>query len=197
MKTRNTLITLVTLLLATQALAFAQTPKIAPPPGTSPNTTTSANTPAAAPGTAPPQEAASGTVIKNIYCPPIKKLMKKNMYWGAPGGWKSYSQSFVNEIDNFAGAQWVGINLGKMICVYKGKQTFEFPVVLQNDTLTPTPDGEKWSKQNGGYINCLSGDILDCPFRFEEEKADKDVYKELDFFKGKKDYLENDPSKPN
>lgn len=207
MKTRHALMAFMVLAIATQSLAFAQAPSAPTPPGAATATTTPpmapAATPAAAPPTAPtaPQDATAAASSleqanvlnsKKMYCPPITKLMKKEMFWGAPGGWRSYSQSFVNSIDSFAGAQWVGINVGKMLCVYKGKQTFEFPVVLQNDTLSPTPEGGKWVAKAGGYNNCLSGDTLDCPFKFQETPTGKDASKELDFFKGKEDYLNSD-----
>jgi hypothetical protein len=183
----------------------ANTPPSTPaqPTNAAPQTTTTPNpeaatgaTPQTTPSTASTDQAGA-TVTKNIYCPDVKKLKKINMFWGAPGGWRSYSESFVNVIDGFTGAQWIGVNVGKMLCIYRSKSTFEFPVVIQNDTLTPAPAGDKWIKQPGGYYNCISGDLLECPFRFEEEKSSEtNVYKELDFFKGKKDYLENNSTKP-
>lgn len=186
---------------ATQPAAPAAAPvaTATPPavPAAAPATTSPA-APTAGQATTPAASSAVASSVvttKKLYCPPISKLMKKDMFWGAPGGWRSYSQSFVSTIDSFAGAQWVGINLGKMLCVYKGKQTFEFPVVLQNDALTPTPEGGKWVVKAGGYNNCLSGDTLDCPFKFEETTTSKDAVNELDFFKGKEDYLKSDPSK--
>lgn len=200
MMTRGALLALVILAFTATAHAFAQTPSAAPapPPAANPSTTPAGSTNTAATGpTAAAETSATTTTTKKLYCPEISKLKKIDMFWGAPGGWRSYSQSFVNTIASFSGAQWVGINVGKMLCVYKGKETFEFPVVLQNDTLTPVPDGEKWIKQPGGYINCLSGEIQDCAFKFQEATTDiKNVYKELDFFKGKTDYLKDDPAKP-
>jgi hypothetical protein len=222
MRTQHILMALFTVTLAAQAQAFAQTPPATPPAAAAPAApqtvapaasaaptapsvaSAPATTPAAAPAaTEANTGTASTTSVKKLYCPEISKLIKKEMFWGAPGGWRSYSESFVNTIASFGGAQWIGINLGKMVCVYKGKETFEFPVVLQNDTLTPTPEGDKWVKptpkpgESSGYMNCLSGDILDCPFKFQEEKTDmKDVYKDLDFFKGKGDYLKNDGTTP-
>lgn len=218
MRIRHALMAFLALAIATQSFAFAQapsTPKPGTPAAAAPSPAVTA-APPAAPAAAPvatatppaaptagqattpaASSAVASSVVttKKLYCPPISKLMKKDMFWGAPGGWRSYSQSFVSTIDSFAGAQWVGINVGKMLCVYKGKQTFEFPVVLQNDALTPTPEGGKWVVKAGGYNNCLSGDTLDCPFKFEETTTSKDAINELDFFKGKEDYLKSDPSK--
>lgn len=196
MKTYTPWTLLLTLAFTASAQAFAQTPK---PPETPPAPAAAANAPAPDPNTPviTQETAATTKTTKNLYCPAIDKLMRKEMFWGAPGGWKSYSQSFIEVIDSFSGAQWVGVNVGKMLCVYKGKGSFEFPVVLQNDTLTPVPEGGKWVKQQSGHINCLSADVLDCPFRFEETTTDiKNVYKDLDFFKGKADYLKDDPNRP-
>lgn len=196
---------LLILAFTASAQAFAQTPKapqtlpppaVADAPAGNNNSAASAKAAASNVPVVSQETAATTRTTKNLYCPEVGKLMKKEMFWGAPGGWKSYSQSFVDVIDSFSGAQWVGVNVGKMLCVYKGKGSFEFPVVLQNDTLTPVPEGPKWVKQSGGYINCLSGDVLDCPFKFEETTTDiKNVYKELDFFKGKADYLKDDSSR--
>ena len=192
---------------STQACGQSSNPSETPPaPGTAasapsaaaPAPTTGA-APVATPSPAPViNDNGTTTVTKKLYCPDVSKLKKINMFWGAPGGWRSYSESFVNVVDSFTGAQWVGINVGKMLCTYKSKSTFEFPVVLQNDTLTPEPEGDKWVKQKeGGYSNCISGDLLECPFKFEQEQAnDKNIYKELDFFKGKKDYLQDGSVKP-
>ncbi len=184
-----------------QSSDSGQTPPPPPAPtalqqGTAPSPAPGAPADAAAPTN--PSDQGGTTTTKKLYCPDVSKLKKINMFWGAPGGWRSYSESFVNVIDSFSGAQWIGVNVGKMLCVYRSKSTFEFPVVLQNDTLTPIPEGEKWIVTKEGYRNCISGDILECPFKFEEQKTEKtDIYKELDFFKGKKDYLENGDIKPN
>lgn len=165
--------------------APSATPAAAPanvaPPAPLP-TTTAATATTPAPSATPTSVAQSGT--KTIICPPIEKLIKKELFWGAPGGWRSYSQSFVNTIESFSGAQWVGVEVGKMLCVYKGKESFDFPVVLQNDTLTPAPKGNKWISQRGGYVNCLSSIVDECPFQVKEEKQDmQEIYKGLEFKK--------------
>ena len=75
-----------------------------------------------------------------------------------------------------------------MLCVYKGKESFDFPVVLQNDTLTPAPKGDIWISQKGGYVNCLSGLIEKCPFQVEEKKKDMNqIYDDLNFKKNQPD----------
>jgi len=131
----------------------------------------------------PKQPPPTTTKVVHIYCPEHFKLEKKGLFWEGSGGWRSYAQSFVNEVDAFLGARWSGVNVGKMACVYKGKKAYTFPVVLQNDQLVPAPKGGKWSQLKDGKIECHSNEILDCPFHFKTQKTDiKRVYEELEFF---------------
>ena len=172
----------------TPVAAPVTTAPAAAPVTTAPTAVIATTGPAAAPATPTPAATPSTSTEKIIYCPPIEKLMKKELFWGAPGGWRSYSQSFVNNIETFVGAQWVGIEVGKMLCVYKGKESFDFPVVLQNDTLTPAPKGDKWISQKGGYVNCLSSQTEKCPFQVEEQKKDmSQIYEDLNFKKNQPD----------
>lgn len=208
MRTQRALMALLICVLGASTTACgqssdsSQTPAAPTAPPASPQGAAPSTAPGApattAPSATPPSDQDTTVTTKKLYCPEVSKLKKINLFWGAPGGWRSYSESFVDVIDSFSGAQWIGVNVGKMLCVYRSKSTFDFPIVLQNDTLTPIPEGEKWIVTKEGYRNCISGDILECPFKFEEEKTGKiDVKKELDFFKGKKDYLENGDTKPN
>ncbi len=66
---------------------------------------------------------------KAIYCPRASQLIRKDMWWGY-GSWRSYDQSFVRKIKAFVGAQWIGVGVGTMICVYKGEQATSFPVTV-------------------------------------------------------------------
>lgn len=127
---------------------------------------------------------ANAEVIK-VSCPDINQLkLEKDLYWVGPGDWKSYSESFVKEISYFAGAQWVGVNVGKIICLYKGKDHTMFPVAIERETLVTQPTGGKWGPDEGGYVNCRSQLIRDCVFQIETAAAPpKDLYKELESFK--------------
>ncbi len=153
------------------------------------------------------QQAADGTIsqvvnnpdgtqvtIKKYYCPQPSKLIKNGLYWGtATGGWKSYSESFDTTITSFLGAQWVGVNVGKMICIYKGNLAISFPITLQNDILSQVPSGDLWGKDQGGYRNCHSTNMTDCPFVVKTQAVNmQQIYKSLDFFKGKPDILQQD-----
>lgn len=139
-----------------------------------------------------PEKRISATeVMEKILCPEAAELSKKGLFWGAPDGWRSYSQSFVDEIVSFVEAQWHGVNVGKMMCVYVGKRKRSFPVVLQNDLLTKMPSGYSWGDYKNGIAKCKSTNINDCPFFYTKRDVDiEKAYKELDFKKGGDDSLD-------
>lgn len=176
--------------LSSFSIAFAQTTATQPgavsPPSPAPATTTNGTT------TNPPPQVinqSDGTQVslQTLYCPQPSELIKNGLYWGtATGGWKSYSESFDATISSFVGAQWVGINVGKMVCIYKGNLSMSFPVTVQNDTLSLSPTGGLWGNDLGGYKNCHSSNILDCPFVVKTQSVNmQQIYQSLDFFKGK------------
>jgi hypothetical protein len=139
-------------------------------------------------GATPPKSMGNDQeVLQTVYCPLPSQLIKNGLFWGTPtGNWKSYTESFNQQILSFVGAQWVGVNVGKMICIYKGNLSLSFPIILQNDTLAQIPQGNLWGVDIGGYRSCHSTSVLDCPFIVKTEKMNiQDVYKSLDFFKGK------------
>lgn len=106
------------------------------------------------------------------YCPAIHTLYKHKKMWRAPGGWRSHSLSFVNKIIRFMGAQWVGVQLGHVICLYQGDESFTFPIPLQYGLLLPTPKGSMWKKRPNDYLICVSSKPIDCPFpRKKKNKA--------------------------
>ena len=72
-------------------------------------------------------------------CPQLADLHYKNLRWYGPGSWKSQNQSFVRKIDVFTGAQWIGINVGQVICVYRGRTDIDFPVTLSRTYLVGVP----------------------------------------------------------
>lgn len=129
--------------------------------------------------------------LQTLHCPAPSELIKNGLYWGtATGGWKSYSESFDSSVVTFLGAQWVGINVGKMVCLYKGNLAMSFSIPLQNDTLSQTPTGGLWGNDLGGYRNCHSTNVLDCPFVVKTQSVNlQQIYQSLDFFKGKQSPL--------
>jgi hypothetical protein len=171
-------------LLPSIALAQAQQTTATTPPQQPANTHTQTAPVASERGINQPH---GQSILKIYYCPNPTELIKAGLYWGtATGDWKSYSESFDNSIVSFAGAQWIGINVGKMICIYKGNLNLSFPITIQNDVLSQAPSGGRWGKDLGGYRNCRSNNIADCPFAVKIESIDmRQIYKSLDFFKGK------------
>lgn len=131
--------------------------------------------------------------VQQVLCPKPQELVKSGLYWGTPtGGWRSYAESFDTSIVSFLGAQWVGINVGKMICIYKGNISISFPITVQNDTLTQAPSGGIWGNDLGGYRNCHSNNIADCPFTVKTQVVNmQQIYNSLDFFKGKPNPINN------
>ncbi len=129
----------------------------------------------------------SKTAPKTLYCPAIKALKKnpKTRTWSASGGWKSYDISFVQKIDAFIGVQWVGANVGQIICIYHGKVKTSFPILLVFHTLTMPPSGGKWSKDLGGYFNCISKQQSDCSFVVMQKPPKQNLTKELEEIKRK------------
>jgi hypothetical protein len=101
------------------------------------------------------------------YCPALNELTfdSTTRIWSAAGGWKSYDQSFAKEINQFLGAQWIGIQVGQIACIYAGKDQYTFPIVLVHNTLIQTPTGGAWEKNtNDGHYHCIAHQISQCPF---------------------------------
>ena len=74
-------------------------------------------------------------------CPEIATLKynNKNNQWTADVGWKSTSGSFTTNITRFLGAQWKGVQMGHLICLYQGPNVDEFPVGLQKNIIVQNP----------------------------------------------------------
>jgi hypothetical protein len=118
------------------------------------------------------------------YCPAISELIKENLIWSARNGiWKSFSQSFATEIDHFLGAQWIGINVGKIICLYQGKGSFDFPIALEPEKTISIlePKSETWRSERNGYRMCRSTNVKDCPFYTKAVEEETDVYETIKY----------------
>jgi hypothetical protein len=128
------------------------------------------------------------TSLQRDYCPPATNLTKDpvTQLWSADSGWKATAPSFVNSVTSFIGAQWVGVSVGVVICLYGKAGRSDFPVAIQRGTLVPEPlIGGVWSADLGGYMACKSNDVHDCPFFIQISQPPKNVYDQLDFYKGK------------
>lgn len=115
-----------------------------------------------------------------VYCPEPSALVKndKAMTFAAKGGWKSYERSFVTEVDTFKGAQWQGINVGQVMCVYTGKPAGTFPIYLYFDHLSVTPSKGNWVTQKGHYSNCGSTSRSECPITVQRTPKQQNIYEE-------------------
>ena len=147
--------------------------------------TNAANTQAA--GQSPQGNAAStdanttnNSNVQAVYCPRQSELFKKDQFWYGPNSWRDYSPSFASHINNFAGAQWVGVNIGKIICLYKGLEVNDFPIAVERDNLMKKPVGTNWKADVSGYQICKSDRVEDCPFFPETAKSNENIY---DFLK--------------
>lgn len=135
--------------------------------------------------TAAPQPEANPKPKNLFFCPPLEELQKDpvKLNWTAPNGWQSYDLSFIKKVQTYAGAQWTGADVGQMTCVYKGEDKNDFPILLVFNTLTMKPQGGKWSKNLGGYYNCLSENTNDCPFQIRLAPEKTNIYEEAEKLK--------------
>ena len=121
-----------------------------------------------------------------IYCPDVNQLVKTGAKWEATNKtvvWKSYDTSFATDIATFVGAQWQGVKVGPMTCIYKAKSEGVFPITLQNNHLFEQPTQNTWSIGEGGFMNCVSNKVSDCPLmpkvKEETPASTQDVFQSL------------------
>lgn len=142
----------------------------------------------ATPSTTAPHTAKNSDALPPGYmtCPKISEIHKnpKKRTWGNKHGWKSYDASFSEHIDSFLGAQWQGVRVGNVVCLYKPKEGLTFPIVLHYSRLTYEPAGKGWGKNLGGYVNCKSHHQKDCLFKPEPKPKSANIYDEAGSLKG-------------
>lgn len=113
----------------------------------------------------------------------IHKNLKKRI-WSNTNGWKSYEPSFATHIASFLGAQWQGVTVGNVSCLYKPQEGLTFPIILHFSRLTHEPAGKHWGKNLGGYMNCKSHHIKDCIFKPVPKPKHANIYDEARALKG-------------
>ena len=101
-----------------------------------------------------------------LYCPAVDqlKLDKEKNRWKADGGWKSYQPSFGHKVSNFIGAQWNGVQLGNVICIYQAKDKYTFAIQLMYNKVVVQPEGRNWNQVKSNIFNCYSTQQKDCAF---------------------------------
>lgn len=121
-------------------------------------------------------------------CPDAKTLTKdpKSLIWSAPGNWKSYSASFVDNIERFLGAQWHGVQVGRIVCVYAGRKASSFPVSIQRNNLVRTPRIIGWKMKKSNAYVCHSRNVRKCPFieksyddGFKSEEELRQIFRDI------------------
>ena len=117
------------------------------------------------------------------YCPAASELKKNRLWWSARGAWKSYSQSFAKGISSFLGAQWIGIKVGKIVCLYSGQSNFDFPIALETEKtfLILSPKGKHWYNIKSGYKMCKSSNTHDCEFFLKPPPDITNVYEQIKY----------------
>lgn len=99
-------------------------------------------------------------------CPNPEELVRDNktLIWSShKNDWKSYAPSFSRKIEQFMGAQWQGVNVGNLFCIYQGDSK-SFLITLQYHTVVQEPSGGQWGANADGLRNCRSHQQSDCPF---------------------------------
>lgn len=115
-----------------------------------------------------------------VYCPEPSALVKnkKSLTFKAKDGWKSYEKSFITKVTEFTGAQWQGINVGQVMCIYHGQPMGSFPLEVYFSHLSITPSKGQWQTKKGHYSNCVSSNPKDCPIVVRLPPKKQNIYEE-------------------
>lgn len=111
-------------------------------------------------------------------CPKPTELKKVGLRWESGKTWKSFQNSFTDTISRFLGAQWKGVGVGNVICVYESDNPSDFPIELVGQKLVQRPDYPKWENNpRSSLINCLTStnNTCDCQFSYYEEEEPEDI----------------------
>lgn len=117
-------------------------------------------------------------------CPKSEDLVKQEDYWITKDGkWKNYTYSSADKVITFIGAQWAGIRVGKIICLYRTNEAVAFPLAIEQVTSLGIiePSGLGWSAAAGNYRFCKSASVADCGFYYEAPKNVGNVYDEIKY----------------
>lgn len=120
-------------------------------------------------------------------CPAPSELVlnKKDSTWSAHSGWEPQSPSFVTKVTTFLGAQWSGVQIGKISCIYSGLPKGTFPIAISYSKLTydPTTSMPKkysvgWNSRKKNVLFCYAHDRKTCPILLalrKQEGSDMDI----------------------
>lgn len=117
-------------------------------------------------------------------CPDPSELVLENLYWTARNGaWKNYNQSLDKKVKGFIGAQWIGIKVGKVICLYEAQENISFPIALEQvqSEIILEPTGNNWSAYEHGRRLCKSANTADCAFYAQPPEDLSNIYKSIEY----------------
>jgi hypothetical protein len=134
------------------------------------------------------EEIVKNTATKPVqitkFCPQIEELTKKGDFWVTTDNkWKNFTPSSATKVLNFLGAQWVGIKVGKIICLYQTNEAVAFPLSLEQLISQPIPEPSKlgWSALVDNRKFCKSTNVADCPYLAEPQQDNRNIYKEIEY----------------
>ena len=128
-------------------------------------------------------------------CPQVSelKLNPKTNEWKTDSDWNSTAGSFSRSVTSFLGAQWKGVELGYLLCLYQGPNKNEFPIGMHRNMVIQSPEKllDNLSPKGADYKNpwnvkekktqvtmdCYSknSNPCDCPFiEYVEKKESVD-----------------------
>lgn len=118
------------------------------------------------------------------FCPYIENIIKQEELWVTNDSkWKSYTPSSASKVVSFIGAQWAGVKVGKIICLYQTNEAVAFPLAIEqiNSQSILEPSEFGWSALTKSHKFCKSASIADCPFNAELQKDNSNVYKGIEY----------------
>ena len=128
-----------------------------------------------------PKDQATGPIQ---FCPQSEQLIKKDNKWVTKDNkWESFTHSSATKILGFLGAQWVGVKIGKIICLYQTNEAVAFPLALEQHHSQPVlaPSKYGWSALANNRKFCKSASVADCAYFTLPQKDSSNIYKEIEY----------------
>jgi hypothetical protein len=121
--------------------------------------------------------------IESLHCPDPTALQKEGSWWKVDDIWKSDTQSAGKKIKEFIGAQWMGIRVGKIICLYNEEEKYAFSVAMitVQPVLIMEPMASVWVANEKGHKSCISHNVLNCSFVQQKAARDIDLYEQIKY----------------
>jgi hypothetical protein len=127
---------------------------------------------------------AANTNAAKLFCPQAEVLIKEKEFWITQDNkWKNYTPSTATRVTSFLGAQWSGIKIGKIICLYQTNEAVGFPLAVEqmSSQAILEPSGDGWSALTGNRRFCKSASIADCSFLPEPQRDTSNIYKDIEY----------------